>query len=927
MPTYGKMFTFYASCLYASELFCQINANYVDEIALKGLFVCFKGTRGYYSFETFAIQRQDRSRMQVSSRQQRVGMAALGVCMVGATWAWWPGAITKVGSENYLPHAYCYLWNKQLLTLHIVSDVLIFLSYLAISCTLAWLVRKERRHIPFAWIFVAFGFFIVACGFTHAMDVIVLWKPFYWLAGDIKLITAVASLTTAVALPFLVPKAGSLLQEASCSIANERRFLAASESSNDAFYILESVRNAQGEIFDFRFAFSNETGARLISSTPQFLQGKLLFQILPLWWANGLFEHYKRVVDTGERFEQEAPISDQAVKASWLYRKVVKLEDGVAITSTDITVRKNNERKLISLATFQESVFASSPFATIVTDGSGTITSINPAAERMLRYRREDLIDQATPLVLLDSHELARRATALSEELRVSIPPGMAVLTAKPERGMVEEAEWKLIRQDGSRLDAQLTVSALMTSEGESAGLVLIAYDITERKRTEEYIAFLAHHDGLTGLPTRTLLYDRMDGALARADRNRRKVALLVLDLDGFKKINDSMGHAAGDKLLVGIAERLQSSVRVTDTVARMGGDEFVIVLDGLHAQEEAATLTEKILLWLQSSITIQGHTFSPSASVGICLYPDQADSMEDLLKNADEAMYQAKAAGRNEYRIFTGSMASAKYRKTHLEEGLREALNRNELELLYQPQISLQTGTVTGVEALLRWRSSELGIVMPEEFIPIAEDSGLIVSIGEWIVRTACHAGKQLQLATGKQLTVAVNVSPRQLQRTNLSAWIGRILAESGLDAASLELEITENILLSDSPESVAILEEVRSLGVRLAIDDFGVGFSSMSYLMRFRVHRIKIDRSFIQNVTVNPDSSAIATAVIALAGGLSIPVVAEGVETAAQRDFLQARGCNDGQGYLWSKPMPIESLPDIIHSLEQPSMRSTRN
>lgn len=862
--------------------------------------------------------------MQMTSHQQRAGIAAAAAGIAGMTWLGWPGAITKIASENYLPYGYCYLWNKRLLTVNAVADSLLCLSCLAISCTLAWLLYREKRNIPFGTIFVAFGFFIVACGFMHAMDVVVLWRPLYWLTGDLKLVTAFASLTTAVELPFWVPRIGSLLREANCSNRNERRFLAACESSNDAIYILESVRAAGGEIVDFRFVFSNAKGARMLSSTPQTLHGQLVCELLPVVRDIKLFEHYKRVVETGERFEQEAPILDKNIHASWLRRQAVKLEDGVAVTVTDVSARKENERKLLSLATFKESIIESSPFATIVTDLNGRITSFNPAAERMLGYSREDLIDRATPLILLDPDELARRATALGEELQINLEPGMAVLAAKPGRGMVEEAEWKLIRRDGSRLDAQLTVSALMTLVGESAGLILTAYDITERKQTAAYIAFLAHHDALTGLPKRTLLYDRLEGAVCRADRNCCKVAVLLLDLDGFKRMNDSRGHSAGDKLLVHIAERLQASVRATDTVARMGGDEFVIVLDGLHNQEEAETLTEKILHRLGAPTTIEGQPYAPSASAGICLYPDHGHCTESLLKNADEAMYQAKTAGGRGFRTFTGAMASARNRRTQLEQELREAVARNELELLYQPQISMQTGTVTGVEALLRWRSSKLGMVMPKEFIPIAEESGLIVPIGEWVLRTACRAGKQLQLVTKKQLILAVNVSPRQLQQNHLSTSIGRILADSGLDAASLELEITENILLGDSPETMAILEEVRALGVRLAIDDFGIGFSSMSYIMRFRMDRLKISDSFIQNLAIDPDSRAVTSSIISLARGLNISVVAEGIETSAQLEFLQARGCSEGQGYLWSRPMPIEDLPHVIRRLDETEPRT---
>jgi diguanylate cyclase (GGDEF)-like protein/PAS domain S-box-containing protein len=853
-----------------------------------------------------------------AGRNPLVFLAAF-LAVAGATWAWWPSALTQAASQNYAPLGFCYRWNKQLLTLHIVSDSIIFLSYLSIAFSLGWLVYRQRRQIPFAWIFVAFGMFIVACGFTHAMDVFVIWYPYYWVAGDIKLVTAIASVITAIALPSLLPRIGHLLEEAKSSRRNEHRFRSSIDFGNDAFFIFESVRDAAGEIVDFRFDVVNEKGAEMISGTPQGLKGQSLCDHYPVNRANGLFERYKHVVNTGETFEDEVPFNVEAIKASWLFLRVLKVDDGVAIVTTNISERKKSELELVRSVTFTRSIIASSPFATIVTDLKGTITAVNPAAERMLWYTKEALIDTQTPLILLDPREVAARASALSQELQTAIEPGMKVLMAKPDRGQVEEAEWKLVRRDGSRFDAHVTVSALTDAGGVIIGLMLIAYDITERKRAEEYMSHIAHHDSMTGLPTRSLFHDRLSVAIARAKRYRNKIALLLVDIDHLKRANDLMGQHIGDELLMHVVRRLKASVRGSDTVARMGGDEFVVMLSDLSDVHEAEVIAGKLIETMLAPIEIEGQTLIVTVSIGICLYPDSGGSDETLLKNADLALYHAKALGRNRRQTFTPEMASASSRRRLLERGLRDAIQLNELEVVYQPQVSLKTGKVTGIEALLRWRSGRLGMVMPTEFIPVAEESGLIVPIGEWVLQTACRDGRQLQLDLGRPLIIAVNISPRQFQQDYLPRIVRETLAQCDLDANTLELEITENILISDSQKAMDILEEVRSFGVRLTIDDFGTGFSSMSYVMRFRVDRLKIDQSFIRNMTTNSDSKVVTSAIINLARGLNIQVVAEGVESIAHRDVLIAEGCDEAQGYLYSKPVPVRSLEAAIQKIEE--------
>jgi diguanylate cyclase (GGDEF)-like protein/PAS domain S-box-containing protein len=575
-----------------------------------------------------------------------------------------PGALANITSQDYLPHGFCFLWNVRLLTLHVVSDSIIFLSYMAISITLAWFVYCERKRIPLGWIVGAFGAFIVACGFTHAMDVLVLWKPLYWLSGDVKLVTAIASLTTAAFLPFVISTMRELLERARTSQRNESRFLAASDSSSDAFFILQSVRDPGNEITDFRFSFLNANGARLVSSTRERVQGRRLLGLFKgSTRAERLFESFKRVVETGDPIDAEVPIeSSAALTASWIHYHILKLEDGVAVTATDISVRKESELKLAQFANFARSIVASSPLATIVTDATGTITSINAAAERMLLYTESELIGLETPLIFFNPEELVRRAEKLTEELRAPIEPGIAVLAANPSRGLSEEAEWRFVRRDGSQFDALLNVSAL-SDAGGADGLVLVAYDITERKRNEERIAHLAHHDALTGLPARVLLYERLAESLARADREKRNVAVLMVDLDGFKKINDRLGHQAGDEILIEVAKRLQSTVGPSDTVARIGGDEFIVVLDEVQAAHDAAAAAAALIQALEEPIELGAEAIRGSASIGVCLYPDDGQTAKQLLMNADAAMYRSKAAGRGGFKFFAVNLQAGTMR------------------------------------------------------------------------------------------------------------------------------------------------------------------------------------------------------------------------------------------------------------------------
>jgi diguanylate cyclase (GGDEF)-like protein len=429
-----------------------------------------------------------------------------------------------------------------------------------------------------------------------------------------------------------------------------------------------------------------------------------------------------------------------------------------------------------------------------------------------------------------------------------------------------------------------------------------------------QQMEFQANHDPLTQLPNRTLLQDRLGHALARAQRSHRQLAVLFIDLDHFKRINDSLGHAAGDSLLRVVAERLQTCVREEDTVARLGGDEFVILLEELPHGELATRVARQVIQALSPPFRVAGHEFFITSSIGISVFPKDGEDAQTLLKQADTAMYRAKEQGRNTFQFYTAALNVAILARLNLEHDLRYALERAELRLHYQPQVDLACHRVIGVEALLRWQHPQRGLVSPSEFIPLAEDTGLILPIGEWVLRTACAQGKAWQDQGLGPLRVAVNLSARQFLQLELPAVVAETLQESGLPAACLELEITESLLMHDLDGAIGTLRGLKAMGVQLALDDFGTGYSSLSYLKRFPLDRLKIDRSFVGDITSAADEAAIALAVIALAHSMRLQVLAEGVETATQLAVLQSGGCQQMQGFYFSRPLPVEAITLLL-------------
>ncbi len=490
--------------------------------------------------------------------------------------------------------------------------------------------------------------------------------------------------------------------------------------------------------------------------------------------------------------------------------------------------------------------------------------------------------------------------------------------------GESSECELRVVRRDGSvrHLIAYSRVVAAEDGE-EQHRLYGACQDITERKEAEARIEYLAHHDALTGLPNRVLVRDRFGQAQAFAERRKNRVAMLFLDLDNFKVVNDTLGHAAGDRLLQQMVSRLEACVRETDTVSRQGGDEFIVLLTDIPGPEAVERVAAEILRRTAQPVTVDGHELNTACSIGISLYPDDGVDFDTLLQKADTAMYNAKGAGRNTYRFFDEAMNRKARDHLLLQNRLHQALAAGELRLQFQPQIEIPSGRVSGVEALLRWRDPELGEIPPSRFIPVAEDCGLIAPIGEWVLAEACRQGEAWRRAGVPELSVAVNLSALQFRRTNLVDTVIDALDRSGLPPRLLELELTESSLLQDVDTTLDTVRRLKARGVRLAIDDFGTGYSSLSYLRRFAVDRLKIDRSFVGNIgsDADADDAAIVRAIIQLAQSLRLQILAEGVETEEQLGFLLDEGCQAVQGYLFSRPLNPDEVAAFVRARTTPA------
>ncbi|MDP3897975.1 MAG: EAL domain-containing protein, partial [Mesorhizobium sp.] len=471
-----------------------------------------------------------------------------------------------------------------------------------------------------------------------------------------------------------------------------------------------------------------------------------------------------------------------------------------------------------------------------------------------------------------------------------------------------------LVRRDGSETEIEDSVAPIHNSEGKTTGAVIVLRDVGPTRAMAQQMAHSAQHDYLTGLPNRMLLNDRVANAISIAPRHKKKVAVLFLDLDGFKHINDSLGHPIGDKLLQSVGRRLVDCVRLSDTVSRQGGDEFVVLLSEIDSPEDAALTARRMLDAVAQTHSIDPHELHVTTSIGVSIYPDDGPDAETLIKNADTAMYQAKENGRQSFQFFKPAMNVRAVERQSIEASLREALDRGEFTLHYQPKVSLNTGAITGAEALIRWTHPTQGPVSPNMFVPVAEDTGLILQIGAWVLREACTQAKAWLDAGLPPITMAVNVSAMEFRDERFTEGLFELLAETGFDPNSLELELTENVLMRHAESTAAVLRTLRDRGIHIALDDFGTGYSSLGQLRKFPVDALKIDQSFVRQLSTPEEDTAIVTAVIGMARNLNLRVVAEGVETQEQLMFLQDHLCDEAQGYYFSRPVLAEHMAALL-------------
>ncbi|MBI2058161.1 MAG: EAL domain-containing protein [Nitrospirae bacterium] len=454
----------------------------------------------------------------------------------------------------------------------------------------------------------------------------------------------------------------------------------------------------------------------------------------------------------------------------------------------------------------------------------------------------------------------------------------------------------------------------IRNGSGEVTGMLGVASDVTARRQAETELLHVAYHDSLTGLPNRMLFEDRLEVALSQAARSKFMLALLCFDLDRFKNINATLGHSAGDKVLTTVASRLRKQISEGDTLARLGGDEYVLLLPQVPGAQFVAQLSERVLKSLHPPIKFRRQELHITTSIGIALYPSDGKNAQTLLKNADTALHRAKERGRNMYQFYASSMNVAAFERLLLENQLRRALERNEFAVHYQPMVDLSTGRIVGVEALARWEHPDLGLVFPIDFIPVAEQTGLIIPIGEWVLRTACAQVRKWHEAGWRDLRVSVNLSARQFQDVNVSELLSRTLKDTGLPASSLEVEITESTAMHRVQDTIVLLKELKKTGLRIAIDDFGTGYSSLEYLKDFPADALKLDKSFVADLVRDASDAAIAATVLSLTHNLGMKMVAEGVETKEQFEFLRAKGCELAQGYLFSRPLPASELQSLL-------------
>jgi diguanylate cyclase (GGDEF)-like protein/PAS domain S-box-containing protein len=574
-------------------------------------------------------------------------------------------------------------------------------------------------------------------------------------------------------------------------------------------------------------------------------------------------------------------------------RALLTVNEELAIKTEEL--RKQREWFEVTLSSVGDAV--------ITTDTQGLVTYLNPIAETMTGWLSIDAFGEPIDEIFRIVNEATQRV--------LSNPIKAVLKTGKNTRLPTHTA---LIDKNGAQVPIEDSIAPIRDTKGNLLGAVIVFHDVSAARELSLRMSHLAQHDGLTDLPNRILLYDRLTQAMTLAKRRRKKLAVLFLDLDRFKHINDSLGHAIGDRVLQSVAERLRHCVRSTDTVSRQGGDEFVVLLSEVKKIQDAAVCAEKILAALSEPFGIDHHNLYAAASIGIATYPDDGTDADTLLKHADLAMYQAKDGNSNTFRFFERQMTLHLVERQEIESDLRRAIDRDQFVLYYQARVDLITEQIVGVEVLIRWKHPARGLVQPDKFMAIAEESGVVVPLGRWVLREGCRQGRAWLDAGMPPVRVAVNISAVEVRDKDFVEGVRSVLAETGLEPGSLELEVTETALLQNSKAVATVLQAIKDLGVHLALDDFGTGYSSLSHVRRLPIDALKIDRSFIRELATNSDDASVVRAMISMGRSLQMKVVAEGVETREQLECLRRYGCPEGQGYYFSKAIDAADFTRLL-------------
>jgi diguanylate cyclase (GGDEF)-like protein/PAS domain S-box-containing protein len=834
----------------------------------------------------------------------------------------WVGQV--LDGQSLIPHGFCLTWNPALLWTLVASDALIALSYFSIPFAL-WYFAKKRPDIPYRWLMVVFGVFIVACGITHIFDILNIWRPSYWVSAYAKVFTAIASFVTAVAVWRIMPAALEAPSSQQLKILNEA--LASSHSElearvlartneltsalNESHRLSEALDHIPAFVYikdiNGKYVYANRMTLDFFNCSIHELGAideSLYFSSKTLLRIK---EVDKKVIqDRVDAYEEIEAIShDHKKHIFWQIKAPIYQEDeqsrvwGLCGISTDITDLKTAETSLRIAAT----AFESSD-GILITDANCFILQVNSAFTKITGYSSEDVVCKKPSVLSSGRHDLSFYDSMWKE-----------INSTGKWCGEI----WNR-RKNGQVYPERMTISAVKDKDDKVTNYVSVFTDISESKESSEKIEHLAFYDSLTNLPNRLLLLDRMRQALSTSGRTAKKGALLFIDLDHFKVLNDTLGHSTGDLLLKLQADRLSSAVRAGDTVARFGGDEFVVVLEALEeCASEAAAIAEqianKILLALHESCVFGSHQYQSTSSIGITLFGGEEYEIEELLKQADIAMYQAKKAGRNTLRFFDPVMQEKLSVRASLEAELRYAIDKQQLALYYQVQVDDNSRPI-GAEALIRWIHPERGVISPVEFIPIAEETTLILDIGHWVIDTACSQLAEWAKSVEKNhLIIAVNVSAHQFRSLDFVESVHHAIVKHEVNASRLKLELTESVILEDVDEMIAKMHALKALGVRLSLDDFGTGYSSLSYLKKLPLDQVKIDQSFVRDLAYDPNDAIMVKTIIDLANNFRINVIAEGVETELELTILKDYGCRLYQGYLFGKPVPIDQFQFSIN------------